>query len=230
VARNHGGKDGILQGRPANWASEQDRVNARGGTRAASPARRSRPRRSGTRAARVPTDGSPPQLPTSSWCDLSAQFQLSYAFDALTGNVGRTLDRFCMTPTGTGHPAPGRARRGLRHVADLQKALREPLAKTGAEMQSRLRRLTQQDVDAAIGDLVGPCRKGAAATARPHPGDRQTGALRPRRTDRRLAVSGLHHDALSRKLLDTSRPSTSLATTVMLRSPASIRNLAAEAP
>ena len=157
VARNHGGQDGILQGRPANWASEQDRVNARGGTRAglACQTLSTAPQAEPVRRA-VPTDGSPPQLPTSSWCDLSAQFQLSYAFDALTGNVGRTLDRFLYdtdrdraTLLLVGHGA------AFGTSPDLQKALRGPLAKTGAEMQSRLRRLTPQDVDAAIGELVG---------------------------------------------------------------------------
>jgi hypothetical protein len=41
-------------------------------------------------------------------------------------------------------------------ATELQKALVGPLSKTGAEMQSRLRRLTPENVGAAIGDLVGP--------------------------------------------------------------------------
>jgi hypothetical protein len=37
----------------------------------------------------------------------------------------------------------------------LPKALEGPLAKTGAEMQQRLRRLDAATVEAAIGELVG---------------------------------------------------------------------------
>jgi hypothetical protein len=155
VARNHGGQDGILQGRPANWASEQDRMNARGPVRVglvcqtisiepqAEPARRA-----------VPADGSPSRLPTDSWCDMNAQYQLSYAFDALIDNRGRTLDRYLYDADTamlllTGHGA------AFGTATELPKTLVGPLAKTGAEMQSRLRRLTPQNVDAAIGDLIG---------------------------------------------------------------------------
>ncbi len=156
VARSNGGLEGILQGRPANWASEQDRLNARNQARAglacqtissapqAEPARRT-----------LPPDGRAPRLPTGGWCDMAAQYQLGYAFDALIDNRGRTLDRYLYDADSamlllTGHGA------AFGTATELQKALLGPLAKTGAEMQSRLRRLTPENVGAAIGDLVGP--------------------------------------------------------------------------
>ncbi|MCM2310932.1 MAG: hypothetical protein NDI84_05960, partial [Steroidobacteraceae bacterium] len=155
VARNHGGQDGILQGRPANWASEQDRLNARNGTRAglacqtiavvpqAEPARRA-----------LAVDGRPPRLPSGGWCDLGAQFQLSYAFDALIDNRGRSFDRFLYdadeaTLFLTGHGA------AFGTSAQVAKAFEAPLVKTGAEMRSRLQSLDESKVQAAIGDLVG---------------------------------------------------------------------------
>ena len=155
VARSHGGQDGILQGRPANWVSEQDRLNAKSGTRAglvcqtislvpqAEPARRP-----------VPGDGRAPRLPTGGWCDLAAMSQLSYAFDALIDNRGRTLDRFLYDADEStlflaGHGA------AFGTSTQLPKALEGPLSKTGAEMQARLRRLDEQRVAAVIGELVG---------------------------------------------------------------------------
>jgi hypothetical protein len=155
VARNHGGQDGILQGRPTNWASEQDRLNARNGTRAglacqtiavvpqAEPARRV-----------LPADGRPPRLPTGGWCDLGAQFQLSYAFDALIDNRGRSFDRFLYDADAatlflTGHGA------AFGTSTQVAKAFEAPLVKTGAEMRSRLQSLDERNVQAAIGDLVG---------------------------------------------------------------------------
>jgi hypothetical protein len=155
VARSHGGQDGILQGRPANWASEQDRLNAKKGTRVglacqtislvpqAEPARRP-----------VPADGKAPRLPSGGWCDLAAMYQLSYAFDALIDNRGRTFDRFLYdadeaTLFLTGHGA------AFGTSTQLPKALEGPLSKTGAEMQARLRRLDDEHVAAAIGELVG---------------------------------------------------------------------------
>jgi len=155
VARQHTGQDGILQGRPASWASEQDRQNARGGALAglacqtitavpqSEPARRP-----------PPSDGKPPRLPTGGWCDLGAQFQLAYAFDALIGNQARTPDRYLYDAEAgtlflTGHGATFGA------STQLPKALEGPLAKTGAEMRERLRRLDAATVEAAIGDLVG---------------------------------------------------------------------------
>jgi hypothetical protein len=155
VARDHGGQDGILQGRPANWASEQDRLNARSGTAAglacqtisrvpqAEPARRA-----------LPADGRPPRLPTGGWCDMDALYQLSYAFDALIDNRGRTLDRFLYdadlaTLFLAGH---GNA---FGPSTGVLKAFEGPLAKTGPEMRSRLQRLDEASVGAAIGELVG---------------------------------------------------------------------------
>jgi len=155
VARSHGGQDGILQGRPANWASEQDRLNAKNGARVglacqtislvpqAEPARRP-----------VPADGRPPRLPTGGWCDMAAMYQLSYAFDALIDNRGRTFDRFLYdadeaTLFLAGHGA------AFGTSTQLPKALEAPLSKTGAEMQARLRGLDEQRVAAAIGELVG---------------------------------------------------------------------------
>jgi len=154
VARNHGGQDGILQGRPANWASEQDRLNARSGTAAglacqtisavpqSEPARRP-----------PPENGRPPRLPTGGWCDMGALYQLSYAFDALIDNTGRTFDRFLYDADAAtlflaGHGA------AFGTSTQVPKPLEAPLAKTGAEMRARLQRLDQAGVQAAIGDLV----------------------------------------------------------------------------
>jgi hypothetical protein len=155
VARNHAGQDGILQGRPANWASEQDRLNAKNGTAVglacqtislvpqAEPARRA-----------LPADGRPPRLPTGGWCDMGALYQLSYAFDALIDNRGRSFDRFLYdTDQATlflaGH---GNA---FGTSTQLPKALEGPLAKTGPEMRARLQKLDEDSVGAAIGELVG---------------------------------------------------------------------------
>lgn len=155
VARNHAGQDGILQGRPANWASEQDRLNARSGTAAglacqtissvpqAEPARRT-----------PPAEGRPPRLPTGGWCDMGSLYQLSYAFDALIDNRGRTFDRFLYdadqaTLFLAGHGS------AFGTSTQLPKQLEAPLAKTGPEMRARLQRLDETGVSAAIGDLVG---------------------------------------------------------------------------
>jgi len=155
VAREHAGQAGVLQGRPANWASEQDRQNARGGTRAglacqtitvspqSEPARRP-----------PPSDGKPPRLPAGGWCDLGAQFQLAYAFDALIGNQARTPERYLYDADSgtlflTGHGE------SFGSSTQLPKALEGPLAKTGAEMQRRLQQLDAATVEAAIGEFVG---------------------------------------------------------------------------
>ena len=155
VARRHAGQEGVLQGRPARWASEQDRQNARGGALAGlacqtiSTVPQSEPVR-----RPPPSDGKPPRLPSGGWCDLAAQFQLAYAFDALIGNQARTPDRYLYDADAstlflTGHGSTfGASKR-------LPKALEGPLAKTGAEMQERLRRLDAATVEAAIGELVG---------------------------------------------------------------------------
>jgi hypothetical protein len=155
VTRSHGGQAGILQGRPANWASEQDRLNARNGTSAgfACQTISSVPQSEPARRA-LPANGRPPRLPTGGWCDMAALYQLSYAFDALIDNRGRTFDRFLYdadlatlflaghgTAFGTSNQVP--------------QALEAPLAKTGTEMRARLARLDEAGVSAAIGDLVG---------------------------------------------------------------------------
>jgi hypothetical protein len=155
VARRHAGQDGILQGRPANWASEQDRQNAKNGaplglacqtisvTPQAEPARRP-----------VAPQGQRPRLPTGGWCDMNAQYQLAYAFDALIGNQGRTLDRYLYDADAatlflSGHGAAFGA------AAQVPKPLEAPLAKTGPEMTARLRRLDASSVEAALGELIG---------------------------------------------------------------------------
>jgi hypothetical protein len=156
VAREHAGQAGLLQARPANWASEQDRQNARTGTRGglacqtitaapqAVPARRP-----------LPADGRAPRLPTGGDCDLPTQFRLAYAFDALIGNGGRTLDRFLYDTDSTtllltGHDS------AFGNGTQLPKPLEAELAKIGPELQARLRRLDATTVEAAIGELVGP--------------------------------------------------------------------------
>jgi hypothetical protein len=155
VARSHAGQDGVLQGRPEAWASEQDRQNARGGIAAglacqtitaapqAEPARRPRP-----------ADGTAPRLPSGGQCDAGDQYRLAYAFDALIGNQARTLDRYLYdASTGmlllTGHGA------AFGTATQLQPALEPELGKAGAELQARLRRLDAAQVEAAIGEFVG---------------------------------------------------------------------------
>lgn len=154
VARNYQGKDGVLQGRPADWASEQDRQNARNGAAAGLACQTITATPQATPARRpTPTNGRS-KLPTGGWCDMQAQYQLAYAFDALIGNQGRGLDRFLYdadtsTLFLTGHDA------AFGTETKLQKALEPELAKTGAEMQARLRRLDEKSVEGAIGELVG---------------------------------------------------------------------------
>jgi hypothetical protein len=155
VARNHGGQDGILQGRPSNWASEQDRLNAKNGTAVglacqtislvpqAEPARRA-----------LPADGRPPRLPTGGWCDIGALYQLSYAFDALIDNKGRTFDRFLYDADQATLFLAGHGN-AFGTSTQVPKALEGPLAKTGPEMRARLQRLDEASVGAAIGELVG---------------------------------------------------------------------------
>jgi hypothetical protein len=155
AARSHAGQDGVLQGRPVAWASEQDRQNARGGVAAglacqtitaapqAEPARRPRP-----------VDGKAPRLPTGGWCEVSALYRLAYAFDALIGNQARTPDRYLYdvdagTLLLTGHDAT------FGTDTRLPKVLEAELAKLGPEMTERLRRLDAAQVEGAIGELVG---------------------------------------------------------------------------
>jgi hypothetical protein len=161
VARSYGGASGVLQGRPASWASEQDRQNQAAGTRTGlacqtiSTAPREAPARRPMSAAAVP-----PRLPTGGYCDVKAQYQLAYAFDALIGNQARTLDRYLYDLD------PSMQARGLSLVlsghgsafgigTQLPAVLEAALAKTGPEMQARLRSLDAASVKAAIGELVG---------------------------------------------------------------------------
>ena len=154
VQREHAGQTGILQGRPARWISEQDRQNARNGTAAglvcqtitatpqSEPARRPRP-----------SDGKPPRIPTGGWCDVGAEYQLAYAFDALIDNKGRGFDGYLYdADTATlflsGHAA------AFSTSKDVPKPLEPQLAKTGAQMQKRLRGLTEGSVSEAVGDLL----------------------------------------------------------------------------
>jgi hypothetical protein len=154
VARSHDGKDGILQGRPENWASEQDRQNARSGTAAGLACQTITAAPQATPARRPASTGGRAKLPTGGWCDMQAQYQLAYAFDALIANQGRGLDRYLYdadtsTLFLTGHEA------AFGTETRLQKPLEPELAKTGPEMQARLRKLDAPSVEAAIGELVG---------------------------------------------------------------------------
>jgi hypothetical protein len=156
IARGFEGRNGVLQARPEQWASEQDRENARRGTRAglacqtlttpprAEPARRS-----------LAADGPAPRLTTGGYCDPQAMFQLSYVFDALIDNRGRTRDRFLFDgETGAlilvGHGA------AFGTTTRLPAELEQALARTGPELQARLRRLGAANVGGAISELVGP--------------------------------------------------------------------------
>jgi hypothetical protein len=152
VARDHDGKGGVLQGRPQNWASEQDRQNASKGV-AAGLACQAISNAPGDKPARRPPQARPAKMPSGGWCDLPPQFQLVYAFDALIDNRGRTPDRYMYDADSamiflTGHTA------AFGTGTDVPKALDAALAKTGPEMQSRLRRLDAASVKAAIGEYV----------------------------------------------------------------------------
>ncbi len=154
VARNHAGQDGVLQGRPAHWASEQDRLNARNGTRAGLACQAiSNVSKAGAARRAPPADGSAPKLPAGGYCDLNAQVQLAYAFDALIGSRSRVPDRLLYdTDASTlflsGHGA------AFGSSTDVAKALKARLARTGPELQERLRRLDSARVQAALGEFV----------------------------------------------------------------------------
>jgi hypothetical protein len=154
VARSHGGLDGVLQGRPASYVSEADRQNAQKGVpqglvcQTISAAPQATPaRRPAVANAR------PPRMPAGGWCNLEAQFQLSYGFDALIANRGRSFDRFLYDADAStlflsGHGA------AFDDSTRLPKPLEGPLAKTGPELQSRLAALDAAAVEAAIGNYV----------------------------------------------------------------------------
>ncbi|MFO1393078.1 MAG: metallophosphoesterase [Steroidobacteraceae bacterium] len=160
VARTYGGATGVLQGRPASWATEQDRQNLANGTRAGLACQvisndpRVQPLRRPPATAAVPA-----RLPSGGYCDIKAQYQLAYAFDALIGNQARTFDRYLYDLD------PSMQARGLSLIlsghgsafgsqVQLPSAIQGPLASTGPEMQSRLRKLDAASVKAAIGQWV----------------------------------------------------------------------------
>jgi hypothetical protein len=92
-------------------------------------------------------------LPTGGYCDLSAQYQLAYAFDALIGNRARTPDRFLYDADATtlflsGH---GAAFDASTRVAE---ALEVPLARTGPELLERLRELDPARLKGSLGELL----------------------------------------------------------------------------
>ena len=155
VEREHEGRRGLLQGRPASWVSERDRQNARSSVVAglacqtitavpqAEPARRP-----------VPKDGKAARMPSGGWCDLRAEYQLAYAFDALIDNRGRTLDGYLydvesatlfLSGHGTAFSTSG----------DVPAPLRAEIAKTGAEMRRRLQALDAERAGAALEGLLG---------------------------------------------------------------------------
>jgi len=155
VARKYDGKDGVLQGRPAHWVSERDRQNARNGTQAglacqtissapqAEPARRP-----------APTDGRAPKMPAGGWCDLQAQYRLAYAFDALIDNRGRSPDRYLYDADASTLFLAGHGS-AFGTSTQLPEVLEAELAKTGAEMLSRLKGLEPGAVQRTLEPLVG---------------------------------------------------------------------------
>ncbi len=161
VTRSYAGQDGVLQGRPAAWASQQDRQNAVART-AAGLACQVISNSAGEPPIRrpLPLAAVPPRLSAGGYCDLNAQYQLSYAFDALIGNQARTQDRYLYDLD------PSMQARGMSLVLSghgssfgtstkLPPPLETALATTGPEMQSRLRQLDAAAVKSAIGQWVG---------------------------------------------------------------------------
>jgi hypothetical protein len=152
VAREHDGKRGVLQGRPENWVSEQDRQSASKGIAAGLVCQAISNTPKDT-PARRPPQARPAKMPSGGWCELPPQFQLAYAFDALLDNRGRTFDRYMYDADTammflTGHAAT------FGTGKDLPKGLDAALAKTGPEMQLRLRRLDAASLETAIGEYV----------------------------------------------------------------------------
>ena len=161
VQREFGGTRGVLQGRPADWASERDRQAIAAGKPAplACQAFGNAPRAEPVRRPGGPA-AVPARLPSGGYCDINAQFQLAYAYDALIGNQGRTLDRYVydldpqMQARGlslllTGHGS------AFGTATDLPSQLASTLAKTGPEMRSRLARLDRASLESAIGQWIG---------------------------------------------------------------------------
>jgi hypothetical protein len=154
VEREHDGRRGLLQGRPASWVSERDRQSTRTGVIAglacqtmtavpqSEPARRP-----------LPKNGSAARMPTGGWCDLGAEYRLAYAFDALIDNRGRTLDGYlydvdAATLFLSGHGA------AFSRSPDVPRPLQAELAKTGAEMRRRLKALDANSVSTALKGLL----------------------------------------------------------------------------
>ena len=161
VVREVGGARGVLQGRPTDWASERDRQSIAAGKRAplACQAFGNAPRAEPVRRTGGP-EAVPERLTTGGYCDINAQFQLAYAYDALIGNQGRTLDRYVydvdpqMQARGlslllTGHGS------AFGTATDLPPQLASTLAKTGPEMRARLARLDRASLESAVGRWVG---------------------------------------------------------------------------
>jgi hypothetical protein len=88
------------------------------------------------------------------WCALPPQFQLAYAFDALIDNRGRTFDRYLYDADASMMFLSGHGS-AFGTGTEIPKPLEAALAKTGPEMQARLRRLDAASVKAAIGEYVG---------------------------------------------------------------------------
>ncbi|RPI16870.1 MAG: hypothetical protein EHM60_00730 [Lysobacterales bacterium] len=155
VARSHDGREGVLQGRPEQWASERDRQHARNGVRAGLSCQSvTVPERAEPARRPLEAQGRPPRLPGGGPCDAKAQYQLAYAFDALIGNDRRTPDQYVYDVESsalllTGHGA------AFDTTVRLPEALEAVLGATGAEMQSRLRRLDATNVADALGAAGG---------------------------------------------------------------------------
>ena len=161
VARSYDGASGVLQGRPAAWASQQDRQNSADGAAAGLSCQviSNAPGEAPIRRP-VPLSATPPRLSAGGYCDLNAQFQLAYAFDALIGNQARTPDRYLydldasMQARGMSLVLSGHGS-AFGTTTQLPPQLEVALAKTGPEMQSRLRQLDVAGVKSAIGQWVG---------------------------------------------------------------------------
>jgi hypothetical protein len=99
------------------------------------------------------------------WCALEPQFQLMYAFDALTGNEGRTRDRILYDTAEwllllTGHEqAFGTGKTLPRH-------LRAAPPRPGPEMRRRLALLDKATLTQALGDLLNDRERNALLARR----------------------------------------------------------------
>ena len=154
VTRERDGDTGVLQSRPQHWVSEQDRQNAGNGDavgfvcQTVTAAPQSTPARRALAA-----DGQQRRWPAGGWCDAGAQYQLAYAFDALIGNRGRTLDRYLYDADSWALFLSGHAQ-AFPASDKLLKAVETQLPATGDEMQRRLRQLDPATVKAELGELL----------------------------------------------------------------------------